>query len=169
MLSTAGGPTALLLLQLLGGILDVDSSYVSVVDELELSQCFFEFLTLDHPNNNVHNIRLCRQLVVSGCIDTQQLGQLKAADKVGWWEPLCRGGGQRGVGVDCRHPSCQGGSAVGSTATTVDLLWLSYSTKGTGIATGFGCVLSRYYPHRVNGARGPGSPVLTPWRAGQWL
>lgn len=75
--------------QLLGGILDVDSSYVSVVDELQLSQCFFEFLTLDHPNNNVHNIRLCRQLVVSGCINTQQLQQLNAADKVGL--ELCRG------------------------------------------------------------------------------
>ena len=76
------------LLQLLGGILDVNSSYVSVVDELGLSQCFFDFLTLDHPNNNVHNIRLCRQLALSGCISTQQLLQLRAADKVG-------GGGAR--------------------------------------------------------------------------
>lgn len=72
----------MLLQQLLGGILDVNSSYVSVVDELELSQCFFDFLTLEHPNNNVHNIRLCRQLVLSGCISTTQLLQLQAADKV---------------------------------------------------------------------------------------
>jgi hypothetical protein len=75
-------------LQLLGGILDVNSSYVSVVDELGLSQCFFDFLTLDHPNNNVHNIRLCRQLALSGCISTQQLLQLRAADKVGGFD--CR-------------------------------------------------------------------------------
>lgn len=61
----------------------MNSSYVSVVDELGLSQCFFDFLTLDHPNNNVHNIRLCRQLALSGCISTQQLLQLRAADKVG--------------------------------------------------------------------------------------
>jgi serine/threonine-protein kinase ULK4 len=70
------------LLQLLGGILDVNASYVCVVDELGLSQSFFDFLTLDHPNNNVHNIRLCRQLVLSGCISTQQLLQLRATDKV---------------------------------------------------------------------------------------
>lgn len=79
----------MLIQQLLGGILDVNSSYVSVVDELELSQCFFDFLTLEHPNNNVHNIRLCRQLVLSGCITTTQLRQLQAADKVS-----CRWGGQ---------------------------------------------------------------------------
>jgi serine/threonine-protein kinase ULK4 len=78
-------PMPLYALKLLGGILDVNSSYVSVVDELGLSQCFFDFLTLDHPNNNVHNIRLCRQLALSGCISTQQLLQLRAADKVGGW------------------------------------------------------------------------------------
>lgn len=72
------------LVQLLGGILDVNASYVCVVDELGLSQSFFDFLTLDHPNNNVHNIRLCRQLVLSGCISTQQLLQLRATDKVSW-------------------------------------------------------------------------------------
>lgn len=72
------------LVQLLGGILDVNASYVCVVDELGLSQSFFDFLTLDHPNNNVHNIRLCRQLVLSGCISTQQLLQLRATDKVIW-------------------------------------------------------------------------------------
>lgn len=71
-------------MQLLGGILDVNASYVCVVDELGLSQSFFDFLTLDHPNNNVHNIRLCKQLVLSGCISTQQLLQLRATDKVSW-------------------------------------------------------------------------------------
>lgn len=70
-------------LQLLGGILDVNSSYVSVVESLQLSHSFFEFLTLEHPNNNVHNIRLCKQLVYSGSMSHRQLLQLGSADKVG--------------------------------------------------------------------------------------
>jgi serine/threonine-protein kinase ULK4 len=69
-------------LQLLGGILEVNSSYVSVVESLQLSHCFFEFLTLEHPNNNVHNIRLCRQLMISGSLSHEQLLELGAADKV---------------------------------------------------------------------------------------
>lgn len=61
----------------------MNGSYVSVVESLELSHCFFEFLTLEHPNNNVHNIRLCRQLVLGGSLSHRQLMQLGAADKVG--------------------------------------------------------------------------------------
>jgi hypothetical protein len=71
------------LLQLLGGILDFSSKYVSVVDSLQLSHRFFEYLMLEHPNNNVHNIRLCRQLIVNGSLSHEQLVQLDAAAKVG--------------------------------------------------------------------------------------
>lgn len=75
-------PMPLYALKLLGGILEVNSGYVSVVESLQLSHCFFEFLTLEHPNNNVHNIRLCRQLMISGSLSHEQLLQLAAADKV---------------------------------------------------------------------------------------
>jgi serine/threonine-protein kinase ULK4 len=95
----------MLLQQLLGGILDVNSSYVSVVDELELSQCFFDFLTLEHPNNNVHNIRLCRQLVLSGCICTSQLLQLQAADKVSWMALLV-GVAHQDIGMPIKGGGC---------------------------------------------------------------
>lgn len=60
----------------------MNSSYVSVVESLQLSHCFFEFLTLEHPNNNVHNIRLCRQLIISGSLSHKQLMDHGAADKV---------------------------------------------------------------------------------------
>jgi serine/threonine-protein kinase ULK4 len=68
--------------QLLGGILEVNSGYVSEVERLQLSHCFFEFLRLEHPNNNVHNIKLCRQLMISGSLSHEQLLELAAADKV---------------------------------------------------------------------------------------
>jgi serine/threonine-protein kinase ULK4 len=91
--------------QLLGGILEVDGRYVAVVEDLSLSATFFEFLSLEHPNNNVHNIRLCRQLMLAGCLSHAQLLELRAADKV-----CCGGGGggpQLGV-VLLRVPGLRG-------------------------------------------------------------
>lgn len=111
-MQAAACPAAAVLVQLLGGILDVNASYVCVVDDLGLSQSFFDFLTLDHPNNNVHNIRLCRQLVLSGCISTQQLLQLRATDKVSV-DGACGGG---------RH-ACWGGLAGAYRQQNPPTLW----------------------------------------------
>ena len=33
---------------------------------LGLAARFYEFLSLEHPNNNVHNLRLCRLLAARG-------------------------------------------------------------------------------------------------------
>ncbi len=62
--------------------MDVDPGYVSAVEQLGLAPSFFSFLSLEHPNNNVHNIRLCRQLVLSGSLAAHTLLELGAADKV---------------------------------------------------------------------------------------
>jgi hypothetical protein len=81
--------------QLLGGILEVNSGYVSEVERLQLSHCFFEFLRLEHPNNNVHNIKLCRQLMISGSLSHEQLLELAAADKA-----------RNGCGELCAFQAC---------------------------------------------------------------
>lgn len=70
-------------LQLLGGVLEVNSGFVGQVQRMGLAPLFFEFLSLEHANNNVHNIRLCRALVMAGGMGAAQLQALGAADKVG--------------------------------------------------------------------------------------
>jgi serine/threonine-protein kinase ULK4 len=69
--------------QLLGGVLEVNPNYVQHVERLGLARGFFDFLSLEHPNNNVHNIRLCRQLVSAGSMSSRDLHQQEVADKVG--------------------------------------------------------------------------------------
>ncbi|GLC54130.1 hypothetical protein PLESTB_000827100 [Pleodorina starrii] len=75
-------PMPLYALKLLGGLLEINLSYMTEVDKMGLASQFFEFLSLEHSNNNVHNIRLCRQIIVSGTIPISQLVQLQVADKV---------------------------------------------------------------------------------------
>ena len=43
---------------------------------------FFDFLGLDEANNNVHNIRLCRQIVAAGAAPASVIAELQAIDKV---------------------------------------------------------------------------------------
>ena len=73
----------LLLLQLLGGLLEVNPSFVRAIEEVGLAHKFFEFLSLEHSNNNVHNIRLCRQIILSSNIPATELMGLQVAEKVG--------------------------------------------------------------------------------------
>lgn len=69
-------------LQLLGGLLEVNPGYVRSVEQLGLASQFFEFLSLEHSNNNVHNIRLCRQIIAGGGMPIASLVQMGVAEKV---------------------------------------------------------------------------------------
>lgn len=43
---------------------------------------FFEFLSLEHSNNNVHNIRLCRLVIANADLTSQDLSDMRIAEKV---------------------------------------------------------------------------------------
>lgn len=75
-------PMPLYALKLLGGILDASPSYVRHVESMGLAPEFFEFLSLEHSNNNVHNIRLCRQLVAAGSAPASQVQGVDIGSKV---------------------------------------------------------------------------------------
>ncbi len=53
------------------------------VESMGLAPLFFEFLSLEHSNNNVHNIRLCRQIIAAGSMPASELAALQVAEKVG--------------------------------------------------------------------------------------
>ena len=46
------------------------------------SHRFFEWLSIDHPHNNVHNIRLCRLITQSGALSARELADLRVVDRV---------------------------------------------------------------------------------------
>ena len=50
-----------------------------------LATQFFDFLSLEHANNNVHNIRLCRQIVAAGAMPISVLVDMQVGDKVREW------------------------------------------------------------------------------------
>ena len=56
--------------------------HVAAVKQAGIELKFFEFLRVDCPNNNVHNIRVCRSLVASGAVSTADLSAYEAASKV---------------------------------------------------------------------------------------
>lgn len=55
---------------------------------------FFEWLSIAHPHNNVHNMRLCRLVADARVLPPEALAQLQAVDRV----RLCNGGG---CGLGC--------------------------------------------------------------------
>ena len=63
--------------QLLGGLLEVNLAFVRDVEVLGLAPLFFDFLSLEHSNNNVHNIRLCRQLIAAGSLTVEQIMEMQ--------------------------------------------------------------------------------------------
>ena len=76
-------------LQLLGGLLEVNPGYVRDIEGMGLASQFFDFLSLEHANNNVHNIRLCRQVTrggMSGAVRRcgNSRGHLNPESKVRW-------------------------------------------------------------------------------------
>ncbi|GFR42705.1 hypothetical protein Agub_g3628 [Astrephomene gubernaculifera] len=75
-------PMPLYALKLLGGLLEINLFYVADVEAMGLAAQFFEFLSLEHSNNNVHNIRLCRQIIAAGSMPVAKLVELQVAEKV---------------------------------------------------------------------------------------
>ena len=65
-------------------VLVADSSeHLCVVHlRLDLVPQFFEFLSLQHSNNNVHNIRLCRLVIANADLSSQELAEMRVAEKV---------------------------------------------------------------------------------------
>ena len=66
-------PIPLYALKLLGGALEADKDMCGDVAQLGLAPKFFEFLSLEHTNNNVHNVRLCLALAKSRAVHTLSL------------------------------------------------------------------------------------------------
>ncbi|KAF5840559.1 hypothetical protein DUNSADRAFT_16357 [Dunaliella salina] len=75
--------------QLLGGLLESNPGYVQAMEAMGLATQFFEFLSLEHANNNVHNIRLCRQIVAAGSMPVSVLVDLQVGDKVAVYPEQC--------------------------------------------------------------------------------
>lgn len=60
---------------------------------------FFEWLSIAHPHNNVHNMRLCRLVADAKVLPAAALVQLEAVDRVRAGRlPLCSHAHARGVG-----------------------------------------------------------------------
>lgn len=49
---------------------------------MDLFPRFFEFLSLEHANNNVHNMQLCQAIVSAGGLSAQDLSSMAVASKV---------------------------------------------------------------------------------------
>lgn len=74
-------PMPLYALKLLGILLGVNASWLQALPPLGLECRFFEWLSIDHPHNNVHNIRLCC-LTAKHLLSVQQICSLDALDRV---------------------------------------------------------------------------------------
>ena len=75
-------PIPLYALKLLGGALEADRGMCAEVVDLGLAPRFFEFLSLEHTNNNVHNVRLCLVLAESRSVPMASLCAYAAGEKV---------------------------------------------------------------------------------------
>ena len=74
-------PIPLYALKMLVAVLDFFPSLTCKVADLELVPEFFSYLSLDHANNNVHNLRLCKAMVVSSHVPIETLMQLDFVHK----------------------------------------------------------------------------------------
>lgn len=69
--------------QLLVALLEANPALMSDAAGLSLAPRFFAFLVLEHTNNNVHNVRLCRMIVAAeGVVDDAALREHHVAEKV---------------------------------------------------------------------------------------
>ena len=55
---------------------------MEAVSKHDMVHRFFEFLSIDSPNNNIHNIRVCRILVATSVVTSQTLRDLHIPEKV---------------------------------------------------------------------------------------
>lgn len=63
-------------LKLLNIILERNGSFLTSVHKLNLLPMFLKFFQLDHPNNNIHNIKLIKRIVESIEVDKKQIYEL---------------------------------------------------------------------------------------------
>lgn len=75
-------PMPLYALKLLVVLLDTHPTWALHLQRLGLVPRFFEFLSLEHSNNNVHNIRLCRLVIANADLTSQDLSDMRIAEKV---------------------------------------------------------------------------------------
>lgn len=85
-------PIPLYTLKLAVALLEANPALVRHAAKLQLAPRFFAFLALEHTNNNVHNVRLCRMMVATpGVVADADLLQHKVAEKVlALWNPSHR-------------------------------------------------------------------------------
>jgi len=53
----------------------------AIVNHPEMVHRFFEFLNIESPNNNIHNIRVCRILVATSAVTSRTLSDLQIPAK----------------------------------------------------------------------------------------
>ena len=75
-------PIPLYALKLLSGTLEIEPALCREIIALGLAPRFFEFLSLEHTNNNEHNIHLCLALARCKALSTQSLWDFDAPAKV---------------------------------------------------------------------------------------
>ncbi|KAL0019961.1 hypothetical protein WJX79_009290 [Trebouxia sp. C0005] len=75
-------PMPLYALKLLVVLLDTHPTWALHLQRLGLVPRFFEFLSLEHSNNNVHNIRLCRLIISNADLTSVELADMQVAEKV---------------------------------------------------------------------------------------
>ena len=57
-------------------LLDASPRWIAALDQIGVTRRFFSYLVLDHPNNNVHNMRACRAIVVGGTLSHRDAVEL---------------------------------------------------------------------------------------------
>ena len=72
-LLTDEDPIPLYSLKMMVAILEYEPGLTADVADLGLLPSFVSFLSLDHPNNNVHNLRLCRMMVGTKAVPLNEL------------------------------------------------------------------------------------------------
>lgn len=63
-------------------LLECGPHWVPGVVALGLTPRFFSYLSLDSPNNNVHNMRICRALVIGGAVPLSKVASLEVVPRV---------------------------------------------------------------------------------------
>lgn len=74
-------PIPLFALKLLGGAMEANARLAETAVAAGLAPPLFSFLSLEHPNNNVHNVRACAALAACPALRDAALGELNASAK----------------------------------------------------------------------------------------
>eukprot|EP00892_Ulva_mutabilis_P008231 jgi/Ulvmu1/5780/UM025_0034.1 len=83
MMMSGRDPMPLYAQKVLATLLGRETRYVeAVIKHPDMVHRFFEFLNIDSPNNNIHNIRVCRTLVATSAVTSRTLNELQIPAKV---------------------------------------------------------------------------------------